>query len=90
MKNIVANTIFDKVFPKERADCEMIIAKKFERDIKRIILDKVIDYRCYLKLSKQIIYYMVETKELYIAYKEDLTTRKQDIFSITKKEFELL
>ena len=87
MESIIANKVFDKAFPKERTNCEMIKAKKFEKDIKSILKnERILDYRCYLRFSKQIIYYAVETKYGYIAYKEDLITKEQIAYFINKEE----
>ena len=87
MTNLISNLAFDKAFPQEREDCEILKSKSLEKDIKRILAkEKIIDYRCYLKRSKQVIYYIAETKELYIAYKEDLITRKQVAYGIKKEE----
>lgn len=82
MTDLIANTIFDKAYPRERINCEMLKFKKLEKDIKRILSkEKVIDYRCYLREDKQIIYYIAETKDLYIIYKEDLINKNQEALS---------
>ena len=87
MTNLISNLVFDKAFSPEREDCEILKSKSLEKDIKRILAkERIIDYRCYLKRSKQTIYYIVETKKLYIAYKEDLITRKQIAYSIKKED----
>lgn len=88
MENLTANRLMDEAFEGERVYCEMIKGKKFEEDVKRIYyMEKIIDYRCYLSRKSQIIYYIVETKYSYLAFKEVLSTRKVECYQLSKKEF---
>lgn len=89
MENLTANILMDKAFEGERVYCEMIKGKKFEEDVKRIFYaEKIIDYRCYLSRKSQIIYYIAETKETYLIFREFLATRKSESYQLSKKEFE--
>ena len=86
MTNLISNINFDKAFQGERINCtQPLKEKRFEKDVKQIFrYEKVIDYRCYLSKINQIIYYMVETKDKYIAFKQNLKTKEIEAYESKK------
>ena len=88
MKNIESNKVFDKCFVNERAKCsEPIKQKELEKDVKKIFwLEKITGYRCYFGLDNATIYYIVETKDKYITYKEHLPTKDSVAYEMKKEE----
>ena len=88
MTNLISNKLFDMAFPNERQNCtEPIKEKRLEKDVKQIFfLEKIIDYRCYFNREKQCIYYIAETKDNFLAFKQDLITRKNVKLQTGKEE----
>lgn len=88
MTDLIANRLFDKGFPNERVNCtEPFQNKKFKKDIEQIFFkEKIIDYRCYLSKKAQIIYYIAETKNKYLAFRQVIRTSEIDIYEMPKGE----
>lgn len=90
MTNLTSNNIFDKAFPNERVrSTSPFKTKEMEKDVKQIFNEiKIVDYRCYLNKTRQTVYYMIETQTHYIAYREELRTKKNIAYAVEKGDLD--